>query len=128
MPQGKPHGPTVVAVAFITLGVVYGVWFAYAVFLVALVEDMGWSRSLTAGAISVMSLVHGLSGPLNGRLIERFGARRVIVLGGAIFTLGMLLTARIQVWWQLYLTFGVVAGLGIAMSGWVPFIVTVPST
>ncbi len=125
MPQGKPHGPTVVAVAFITLGVVYGVWFAYAVFLVALVEDMGWSRSLTAGAISVMSLVHGLSGPLNGRLIERFGARRVIVLGGAIFTLGMLLTARIQVWWQLYLTFGVVAGLGIAMSGWVPFIVTV---
>jgi len=125
MPQGKPHGPTVVAVAFVTLGVVYGVWFAYAVFLVALVEDMGWSRSLTAGAISVMSLVHGLSGPINGRLIERFGARRVIALGGAIFTLGMLLTSQIQTWWQLYLTFGLVSGFGIAMSGWVPFIVSV---
>lgn len=125
MPQGKPHGPTVVAVAFITLGVVYGVWFAYAVFLVALVEDMGWSRSLTAGAISVLSLVHGLSGPINGRLIERFGARRVIALGGAIFTLGMLLTSQIQTWWQLYLTFGLVSGFGIAMSGWVPFIVSV---
>ena len=125
MPQRKPHGPTVVAVAFVTLGVVYGVWFAYAVFLVALVEDMDWSRSLTAGAISVMSLVHGLSGPLNGRLIERIGARRVIALGGAIFALGMLLTSQIQAWWQLYLTFGLIAGLGIAMSGWVPFIVTV---
>lgn len=125
MPARKPHGPTVVGVAFVTLGVVYGVWFAYAVFLVALIEDMGWSRSLTAGAISVMSLVHGLSGPLNGRLIERIGARRVILLGGGIFTLGMLLTAQIQAWWQLYLTFGVIAGLGIAMSGWVPFIVTV---
>ncbi len=125
MPEGNPHGPTAVAVSFVTLGVVYGVWFAYAVFLVALVEDMGWSRSLTAGAISVLSLVHGLSGPMIGSFIERIGARRVIALGGLIFALGMLLTAQIQAWWQLYLTFGLIAGFGIAMSGWVPFIVTV---
>lgn len=125
MPHRNPHGPTVVAVAFATLGVVYGVWFAYAVFLVALVEDMEWSRSLTAGAISVLSLVHGLSGPIIGSLIERIGARWVIFLGGAIFTVGMLLTSQIQTWWQLYLTFGLVSGFGIAMSGWVPFIVTV---
>jgi MFS family permease len=125
MPHRNPHGPTAVAVAFVTLGAVYGVWFAYAVFLVALVEDMGWSRSLTAGAISVLSLVHGLSGPIIGNLIERIGARRVIFLGGVIFTVGMLLTAQIQTWWQLYLTFGLVSGFGIAMSGWVPFIVTV---
>lgn len=125
MPHRNPHGPTAVAVAFITLGAVYGVWFAYSVFLVALVEDMGWSRSLTAGAISVMSLVHGLSGPLNGRMIERMGARRVIALGGLLFSIGLALTALIQTWWQLYFTFGVVAALGIAMAGWVPFIVTV---
>ena len=125
MAEGNPRGPTAVAVSFVTLGVVYGVWFAYAVFLVALVEDMGWSRSLTAGAISVLSLVHGLSGPVIGNLIERIGARRVISLGGVIFTAGMLLTSQIQEWWQLYLTFGLIAGFGIALSGWVPFIVTV---
>jgi len=127
MPHRNLHGPTAVAVAFVTLGAVYGVWFAYSVFLVALVEDMGWSRSLTAGAISVMSLVHGLSGPLNGRMIERIGTRRVIALGGLLFSIGLALTALIQTWWQLYFTFGVVAALGIAMAGWVPFIVTVES-
>lgn len=125
MSEHNPHGPTAVAVAFVTLGVVYGVWFAYAVFLVALVEDMGWSRSLTAGAISVMSLVHGLSGPIIGGLIEGIGPRRVIALGGVIFTIGMLLTSQIQDWWHLYLAFGLVTGFGIAMAGWVPFIVTV---
>lgn len=125
MPHRNPHGPTAVAVAFVTLGVVYGVWFAYSVFLVALVEDMGWSRSLTAGAISVMSLVHGFSGPLNGRMIERMGARRVIALGGLVFSIGLALTALIQTWWQLYLSFGVISAFGIAMAGWVPFIVTV---
>ncbi len=119
------HGPIAVLVAFITLGVVYGVWIAYSVFLLALVEDMGWSRSLTAGAISVTSVVHGLSGPMNGRLIEKFGAQKVIALGGGLFAVGMLLTSQIQTWWQLYFTFGVVSAIGISQAGWVPFIVTV---
>ncbi len=123
--QNTWHGPMAVFVAFITLGVVYGVWFAYSVFLLALVEDMGWSRSLTAGAISVMSVVHGLSGPMNGRLIERFGAQKVIALGGGLFAVGMLLTSQIQTWWQLYFTFGVISAIGISQAGWVPFIVTV---
>lgn len=125
MPVKNIHGPMAVLVAFVTLGIVYGVWFAYAVFLVALVDDMDWSRSLTAGAISVVSVVHGLSGPVIGRLIERYGAPRVIALGGLLFTIGMALTSQIQNWWQLYLTFGVVCGVGIAMAGWVPFIVCV---
>lgn len=125
MPIRGFHGPVAVVVAFITLGVVYGVWFAYAVFLVALVEDMGWSRSLTAGAISVVSVVHGLSGPFIGRLIERYGAHRVIALGGILFTVGMALTSQVQNWWQLYITFGVISAAGIAMAGWVPFIVCV---
>ena len=123
--QNSWHGPMAVLVAFITLGTVYGVWFAYSVFLLALVEDMGWSRSLTAGAISVMSVVHGLSGPMNGRLIEKFGAQKVIALGGGLFAVGMLLTSQIQTWWQLYFTFGVVSAIGISQAGWVPFIVTV---
>ncbi len=125
MPVKSIHGPMVVLVAFVTLGIVYGVWFAYAVFLVALVDDMGWSRSLTAGAISVVSIVHGLSGPVIGRLIERYGAPRVIALGGLLFAIGMALTSQIQNWWQLYLTFGVICGVGIAMAGWVPFIICV---
>jgi MFS family permease len=125
MSNKKWHGPMAVLVCFVTLGIVYGVWFAYSVFLVALVDDMGWSRSLTAGAISVMSVVHGLSGPLNGRLVEKFGAQRVIALGGLVFALGLAMTSQVQTWWQLYFTFGIVSAIGIAQAGWIPFIVCV---
>ncbi|MBV1928784.1 MAG: MFS transporter, partial [Gammaproteobacteria bacterium] len=123
--QNSWHGPMAVLVAFITLGVVYGVWFAYSVFLLALVEDMGWSRSLTAGAISVMSVVHGLAGPWNGRMVEKIGAQRTIALGGLVYTIGLLLTSQVQTWWQLYITFGVISAIGISQAGWIPFIVTV---
>ncbi len=118
-------GPIAVLIAFLTLGSVYGVWFAYSVFLVELVNDMHWSRSLTAGAISVLSITHGLLGPINGRLVEKIGPQRVIAIGGVIFTLGMLLTSQVQTWWQLYITFGVISAIGISQAGWIPFIVTV---
>jgi len=123
--QKSWHGPMAVFVAFITLGVVYGVWFAYSVFLVALVDDMGWSRSLTAGAISVLSVVHGLAGPMNGRMVEKIGVQRTVAVGGLIFTIGMLLTSQVQNWWQLYITFGVISAIGISQAGWIPFIVMV---
>src|SRR2546427_6565772 len=53
---------------FVTLGLAYGVWYAYSVFLVVLAEELHWSRSLVAGAFAVFALVHGLSSPPLGWL------------------------------------------------------------
>ena len=52
-------GQSLVA-TFVTLGLAYGVWYAYSVFLVVLAEELHWSRSLVAGAFAVFALVHGL--------------------------------------------------------------------
>lgn len=41
------------AVTVVTLALAYGVWYAYSVFLVALLREFGWSRSVLAGAFSV---------------------------------------------------------------------------
>jgi hypothetical protein len=38
----------VVAITFVTLVVIYGVWYSYSVFLVALIREFGWSRSLVS--------------------------------------------------------------------------------
>jgi len=52
--------------------------------LVAFGREFGWNRSVVAGAFSVLVMVHGLSGPLLGWLVERFGARTVVVIGGVV--------------------------------------------
>src|SRR5256885_10458145 len=70
---------------FVTLGLAYGVWYAYSVFLVVLAEELHWSRSLVAGAFAVFALVHGLSSPPLGWLADRVGPRRVFMTGGAGF-------------------------------------------
>jgi len=41
----------IVGTTFVTMVVIYGVWYSYSVFLVALVRQFGWSLSVVAGAL-----------------------------------------------------------------------------
>ncbi len=117
------HGLIVIATLFLTLGLLYGIWYSYSVFLVALIEHFGWSRSVTAGAMSVFILSHGLFGPFAGRLVEVFGPRRLMMTGSVVMAAGLLLTSQVNQWWQLYLSFGVLSALGLAACGWVPSVI-----
>ena len=92
----------------------YGVWYAYAVFLVALLGEFGWSRSLLAGAFSVFTLVHGLAGAPLGWLADRFGPRPLVLAGGLLLACGLALDAAVTRPWHLYLAFGVVTAFETA--------------
>jgi MFS family permease len=125
VPAMAARGRAAVAITFVTLGLTYGVWYSYSVFLVALLRDFGWSRSVLAGAFSLFVMVHGLSGPALGWLIERFGPRRVIMTGAALIGVGLAIAAETRSAWQLYLAFGVVAAAGVSSTGWVPSVILV---
>lgn len=114
-----------IAATFVTLGLVYGVWYAYSVFLVALLREFGWSRSVLAGAFSLFTLVHGGIGLPLGWLADRVGPRRLIVVGAAGLGAALVLDGAIDRPWQLYLTFGLMTALGVAAAGWVPAVMLV---
>ena len=115
----------VLVATFVTLGLTHGFWYAYAVFLVAFLREFGWSRSVVAGAFSLLVVVHGLSGPLLGWLVERFGPRAVIAAGGGVLAGALLIGAHISAVWHLYVTIGVLAALGVSAAGWVPSVVLI---
>ncbi len=117
------HGLIIIVTLFLSLGLLYGIWYSYSVFLVALIDHFGWSRSVTAGAMSVFILSHGLFGPFAGRLVEVFGPRRLMMAGSVVMAAGLLLTSQVNQWWQLYLSFGVLSALGLAACGWVPSVI-----
>jgi len=110
---------------FVTLGLAYGFWYSYSVFFVAFLREFGWSRSVVAGAFSVLVVGHGVSGPVLGWLVERFGPRVVIASGGVVLAASLFIGAHVNAVWQLYLTFGVLASLGISAAGWVPAVVLI---
>jgi MFS family permease len=121
----RSGGGRVLVATFVTLGLTYGFWYSYAVFLVAFLREFGWSRSVVAGAFSLLVMVHGLSGPLLGWLVERVGPRAVIAAGGAVLAGALLIAAHVSAVWHLYVTIGVLAALGISAAGWVPSVVLI---
>jgi MFS family permease len=110
--SGWYYGWTVLAVAFVTTGVTLGTHAAFGVLLVALVDALGWGRSVVAGAISLTALLWTLSAPPMGALFDRWGAR--VFAGAALLAaVGLAVAAGACEPWQLYLGMGVLAGIGL---------------
>ena len=109
----------------LTLALAYGIWYAYSVILVALLNEFGWSRSVLAGAFSVFTVVHGGLNPWIGALCARAGGLRVMAFGGAAMGLTLFADSFISTPLQLYLGFGVATALAVAAAGWIPALVYV---
>jgi MFS family permease len=119
------RGWIVLAATFVTQILLYGVWYGYSVFLVSLLREFGWSRSLVSGAFSTFVMVHGLLGPLIGWLVRRFGPRHLIMAGAVLMCLAMALMAETTQWWHLYVAFGIIAAIAMSLAGWIPSVVLV---
>lgn len=75
-------------------------------------EEFGWSRTAISAAVSVMMLCTAVSLPFMGRLVDRFGVKRVLVPSIIIFGLCFLAASMISSYWQfiaLYVAMGTIA-------------------
>jgi MFS family permease len=81
------YGWWIVTVSAVTLLLAGGIgYYAFGAFFTPLVNEFGWSRAQISLSMSIMGLI-GLAGPLFGTWVERFGARRTMVLGALIMGL-----------------------------------------
>lgn len=111
------YGWVIVAVTAVTLFVSAGVRSAPGVFILPLEQDMGWSRSAISFAVSIGLIVLGLAGPFSGWLMDRFGPKRVTLVGLVLVVAAMVSSYAITELWQLNLLWGVLSGLGTGMVG-----------
>jgi MFS family permease len=107
----------VVAVAFVTLLVTSGVNLSFGLFLAPLAREFGASRAAVSFAATTNLLLLGVAQPFFGRLIDAFGPRRVLTIGIASMALAVLATGQATALWQLYLSYGVLGGIGFTGAG-----------
>ncbi len=106
------YGWVVVAVVFLALLVSAGVRAAPAVLINPLETEFGWGRAAISFAASVGLLLYGLSGPVAGWLMDRFGPKRITLVGIALIGGSTLAGAAMTELWQLNLFWGVLSGAG----------------
>ncbi len=47
------YGWVIVGVAFVTLGITFGIWYSFSVFFLAIIKDFGWSRAAVSSIFSI---------------------------------------------------------------------------
>jgi sugar phosphate permease len=99
-------------VTFIVLLGASGFRSAPGVLIVPLQEAFGWDRATISLAVSINLLLFGFMGPFAAALMERFGIRRVVASALAVIASGAALTLVMTEPWHLYLSWGVMVGLG----------------
>ncbi|XP_076615605.1 monocarboxylate transporter 6 [Chaetodon auriga] len=86
------------------------------IFYTDLQNDFHASNSETSWVPSIMTSVLHAGGPFCSVLVERLGCRATVMLGGVLSGLGMAASSFTQSISQLYLTAGVITGLGFCFS------------
>lgn len=99
-------------VAFIILLGASGFRSAPGVLMVPLQEAFGWDRGTISFAVSINLVLYGFMGPFAAALMERYPMRLVVSAALALISSGALLTLVMTQPIHLYLTWGVMVGLG----------------
>lgn len=88
--------------------------FTFTTLIEPMTTDLGWSHTQLLGALTVAGILTGVISPLIGRMVDRYGARVVIVSGLLVLGVALVLTSRVQALYQFYLLYGV--GYGLAQA------------
>ncbi len=114
------YGYWIVLVAFFCALVHAGCGFyAFSLFVTPLESEFGWGRGEIMVALTLFFFISGLSAPVIGRLVDRYGSKTVISTGALVTGFGFIMASRVHSLWLFYFGF-IVAGLGMAGTGMVP--------
>lgn len=114
------YGYWIVLVAFLCLFIQSGIgYFGFSLFVRELQGAMGWGRGEIMAGFTILYLVVGGTAPFIGRVVDRYGARRVIATGALIAGLGFIWLSRLDGLWQFYTGYAII-GAGITAMGQVP--------
>jgi MFS family permease len=114
------YGWYIVGACFVICFFVFGISVnTFTVYVKPLEAEFGWSRKLISAAISIGALSMAFSAPFIGRLIDRLGARRIMLLGATTVGGASILLSQMHSLPFYYAVF-VVSGVGQAAATVIP--------
>ncbi len=114
MKEEAPYGWVVVWATFVCLGLIFGVSYAFAAFFESFAGEFAAQRADVSWIFGLSGFVYFVLGMLGGILADRYGPRLVCSAGMVLIALGLLATSLASALWMVYLSYGLLVGLGIA--------------
>jgi MFS family permease len=114
---GLHHAWVVLGALVVVMLLGSGLRAVFGVFIKPMEATFGWDRAALSGAAAISLLLLGAAGPIVGWLADQWGPRRVIFVSAILLGLGAMLSSRVSALWQIYITCGVLMGLGAGGVG-----------
>uniref|UniRef100_A0A182Q524 Major facilitator superfamily (MFS) profile domain-containing protein n=1 Tax=Anopheles farauti TaxID=69004 RepID=A0A182Q524_9DIPT len=92
-----------------------GVTFSFGVMYIELLAYFGEGKGKTAWVGSLFMAMPLLCGPVASFLTDRYGCRKVTIIGSIMASIGFALSAYATSIEMLYLTFGILSGFGLSL-------------
>jgi OFA family oxalate/formate antiporter-like MFS transporter len=114
------------AIAGFFMQMALGAVYAWSVFRTPLVKQFHWSISDVTLTFTICVFVLGIAAFFGGLWLSKSGPRVVALTGGFLYGLGVFLASfsAYKLWW-LYLSYGVIGGVGLGFGYIVPIAVLV---
>src|SRR5919106_1430276 len=111
------YGWFVLSLCFLTTLTSAGVRSSPSVLIHPLEVEFGWTRAAIASAVSMNLLLFGIASPISGWLLDRYGPRKVMLGSLSLLVVGVSGTMAMNRFWQFFLVWGVIVGLGAGGVG-----------
>jgi MFS family permease len=114
----------VVAGGFAAMFTAFGIAYSFGAFLGPMAAEFGSGRGAIAAVFSLTSLTWFGLGAVSGAAVDRYGPRRVLLVGAVALGVGLLATSRSRSLWLALVTYGLGVGIGVACA-YVPMVAVV---
>ncbi|MFD1439485.1 MFS transporter [Acinetobacter terrae] len=93
-----------------------GVRHAFGLYLVPMSHEFGWGHNVFSLAIAMQNLIWGAVQPITGAFADKYGSKIVVAVGGALYSIGLLLMAVSSTGLMLNLSVGLILGLALSAT------------
>ena len=113
--QSRPVAWGMVGSVFVAYGITIGLQYAFGIIYIVLLDAFGSSRAATAWVGSLSTGILEIAAVLSGLLVSKTSARFCALVGGLLTFAGLFLSSFATELWHMYITFGLLVGLGHAL-------------
>jgi MFS family permease len=123
-PARHPRHAWVMAVLLLVMvTILLSIVFNFGFFFKAIAAEFELSRAVTSLIVSINIIVGGGTALVAGRVLDRYGPRRVILAMGLLTGASLVLVNLVEQPWQLLLMYGLLLGVGTGPVVLVPSVV-----
>lgn len=97
-----------------------GALYTWSVFQKPIQDMFGWTASEVSLAFSINLAMIPILMIFAGRLLPKYGPTKMVFIGAAVLSIGLVIASKTTSLWMLYLGYGILGGSGIGIAYGIP--------